>query len=190
MIIIALGESVIATGITASGICTTGCVGLLLAIAFVAVAGLWWCYFDWVHTAAEARLARKSDHQRRFNLARDLFALGHLPIVGATAVFAAAIKEALLHPGEQLQAFGISARAVGPSLYLAGFVAGNLRATGRRLIIRTGGLVGVHAAALLVGNAFSATAALGTVAAVIVAIAAAKTLMRFRRASASTSLTA
>lgn len=172
IVIIALGESVIATGATASELGISTEVGLLLAIAFIAVAGLWWCYFDWVHGAAEARLSGEPDHRRRAHLARDLFTLGHLPIVAGTVVFAAAVEEALLHPTAGLDAFGVTALALGPGLYLAGFIAGNLRATGQLLVTRTVGLLGVVAVSLMAGWALTATAAIAAVTAVIVAVAA------------------
>jgi low temperature requirement protein LtrA len=178
IIIIALGESIVAIGATASGIGLDTTVGLLLAPAFVAVAGLWWCYFDWVHAAAERRLAGEADHRRRSNLARDLFTFGHLPIVAGTVVFAAAIEEALRHPTERLGSFGITALAAGPALYLAGFVAGNLRATGRLLVDRALGLLAVVGVALAAGTAATATVAIAAVAAVIVAIAAFETVRR------------
>jgi low temperature requirement protein LtrA len=186
IVIIALGETVVAIGATASDLGTGGEVGLLLAVAFAAVAGLWWCYFDWVHAAAEAQLADEPDHRRRGHLARDLFTLGHLPIVAGTVVFAAAIEEALLHPTEELGSFGITALAVGPGLYLAGFVAGNLRATGRLLPTRTLGLVAVVAAAFTGGHALPATAAVGAVAAVVIAVAATERAVRARDAPHAT----
>jgi len=172
IVIIALGESVIATGATASEAGITREVGLLLTVAFVAVSGLWWCYFDWFHAAVETRLSGEPDHRRRANLARDLFTLGHLPIVAGTVVFAAAIEEALAHPTEKLDSFGVAALAVGPGLYLAGFLAANLRATGRLLTARALGVVGVVAAAILGGNTLTAIGAVAAVTVVILAIAA------------------
>jgi low temperature requirement protein LtrA len=189
IVIIALGESVVATGITAGDLGTSRVVMTVVAIAFVAVAGLWWCYFDWVHAAAEARLAGEADHRRRSNLARDLFTLGHLPIVAGTVVFAAAVEEALAHPDETLDAFGVTALAVGPGLYLAGFVAGNLRATGHLLVTRTAGLLVVVVAAVVAGTSVSATSALAVVTAVIVAVAAAETRSRAQQPAGETVLT-
>jgi low temperature requirement protein LtrA len=172
IVIIALGESVIATGATATEIGLTRDVIALLAVAFVAVAGLWWTYFDWVHHAAEARLVHEPNHQRRSTLARDLFTLGHLPIVAGTVVFAAAIEEALLHPTEPLNTFAVTALAVGPGLYLAGFVIGNLRATGRILHTRLVGLIAIVTIAALAGPHISALASTAAIAASIIAIAA------------------
>lgn len=181
IVIIALGESVIATGATATDVGLTRDVIVLLAIAFVAVAGLWWTYFDWVHHAAEARLANEPDHQRRSNLARDLFTLGHLPIVAGTVVFAAAIEEALLHPTAPLNNFAVTALAVGPTLYLAGFIIGNLRATGRILHTRFVGLIAIAAIAVMAGPRTSALATTAAVAATIITIAAIETRQQTQR---------
>jgi low temperature requirement protein LtrA len=172
IVIIALGESVIATGATATDVGLTRDAIALLAIAFVAVAGLWWTYFDWVHHAAETRLVNEPNHQRRSTLARDLFTLGHLPIVAGTVVFAAAIEEALLHPTEPLNTFATTALAAGPALYLAGFVIGNLRATGRILHTRLVGLIAIVTITALAGPRVGALASIAAVAAAIIAIAA------------------
>lgn len=180
IIIIALGESIVAGGLTAAEAGTSREVMTVLIIAFIAVAALWWCYFDWVHGAAEARLANEPDHRIRGHLARDLFTLGHLPIVAGIVVFAAAVEEALAHPHDELNTFGITALAVGPGQYLVGFVLGNLRATGRVLVARTIGLAAVVMAAVTVGNAATATWALAAVTALVVAIATVETISRPR----------
>lgn len=172
IVIIALGESVIATGATASDVGLDRDVMILLATAFVAVAALWWSYFDWVHHAAEARLVSESDHRRRGHLARDLFTLGHLPIVAGTVVFAAAIEEGLVHPTVSMEPFAVTALAVGPALDLAGFVIGNARATGHLLWTRLAGLVVVVSFALFAGPRSNAIVSTAGVAVAIVAIAA------------------
>jgi low temperature requirement protein LtrA len=175
IVIIALGESVIVTGLTASELGLGSEVAVLLAIAFVAVAGFWWSYFDWVHEAATERLAGEPDHRRRGHLARDLFTLGHLPIVAGVVVFAAAIETALPHPAETLETFGVTALAVAPTLVLGGVLLGNLRATGDVLMSRLVGLLAAPVLAFVVGSTRSATAAVAAVAAVIVAVAVAET---------------
>lgn len=173
-VIIALGESIVAAGATAYESGTERDVMGVLAVAFVAVAALWWCYFDWVHAAAETRLASEPDHRRRGHLARDLFTLGHLPIVAGTVAFAAAIEEALARPDHRLESFGVTALAVGPGLFLAGFVLGNLRATGQLLLTRTVGLVAAVVVAIVAGSSLDATYAVAAVAVVIGGVAAAE----------------
>lgn len=59
-----------------------------------------------------------------------------------------------------------------------------LRATGHLLLTRTVGLVGVVVAAVVTGQTQSATVAVGSVTAVIVAIAAAEAPMRGQRLDA------
>lgn len=174
IVIIALGESVIVTGVKATEIGLDGPVTAVLVVGFVAVAALWWCYFDWVHHAAEARLAGEPDHRRRGHLARDLFTLGHLPIVAGTVVFAAAVKESFLSADSRLEPFGVAALTAGPALYLAGFVVGNLRATGRLLPARTIGLAVLLVVGPVMGTTSGTVVALSAVTGVIVAVALAE----------------
>lgn len=122
IVIIALGESVIAVGATAAELDRSAAVLLTAALGFAAVAALWWAYFDRMHAAAEHRLAIEPDHRRRSNLARDLYTLGHLPIVGGTVVFATGVEEALLHSGGALGAFGTIALVGGPVAFVAGLL--------------------------------------------------------------------
>lgn len=133
IVIIALGESVVAVGVTASSLETSGGVTTTVIAGFWVVAVLWWSYFDWVNQAAERRLESEADHRRRSNLARDLFTFGHLPIVAGTVIFAAGIEEVLLHPLEAPDSFARLALGAGPIMFLAGFVVGNYRS--RRVVL-------------------------------------------------------
>lgn len=145
----------------------------VLVVAFAAVAGLWWTYFDWVATATEHRLAREDDARRRGNLARDLYTLGHLPLVAGTVVLAAAVEEALVVPDEPLHGLGVAALWIGPSLFLVGFAIGNLRASGTWL---WGRLAGVAAIVVLgaVASHVDAAVSIGALALVIAAVAVAE----------------
>jgi low temperature requirement protein LtrA len=174
VMIIALGESVVAMGLTAEEAGLTARVTWVLVAAFAVVAGFWWTYFDWVAAAAEARLAGEADHRRRGNLARDLYTLGHLPIVAGIVVFVVAVEEALLHPAEPLHGLGVTALAVGPVLFLAGFVAGNRRSAGTWLWPRIAGVAGVAVVALAVGPSADPVVPLGLLAVVIAAVAVAE----------------
>lgn len=174
VVIIALGESVVAMGLIAEEAGLTARVTWVLVAAFAVVAGFWWTYFDWVAGAVEARLAREHDHRPRGNLARDLYTLGHLPIVAGIVVFAVAVEEALLHPAEPLHGLGVAALAVGPVLFLAGFVAGNRRATGTWLWPRLAGIAAVTLVALVVGPRADPVVTLGCLAVVVVAVAVAE----------------
>jgi low temperature requirement protein LtrA len=178
IVIIALGEAVIAAGATAADVGLAPASAAMLAAGFATTAAMWWCYFDWVHPAAEHRLAAEPDARRRGHLARDLFTLGHLPIVAGIVLIAAAVEEGLLHPTDELNPFATTALAGGTALYLVGFVVGNLRATGRLLYERTVGLVAAAAWVLVTGPSVSAVVAVAGVALVLAAIAAVETKSR------------
>ncbi len=119
-------------------------------------------------------LAGEADHRRRGNLARDLYTLGHLPIVAGIVVFVVAVEEALLHPAEPLHGLGVTALAVGPVLFLAGFVAGNRRAAGTWLWPRVAGIGAAAVVALAVGPSADPVVSLGLLAVVIAAVAVAE----------------
>jgi low temperature requirement protein LtrA len=178
IVIIALGESVVAMGATASEVGLRASVVLVVALAFATVAAMWWGYFDWVNAAAEARLASEPDHRRRSTLARDLFTFGHLPIVAGTILFAVAVEEALLHPTDPMSMFATTAATLGPIIYLAGFVVGNLRATGQLLATRAIGIVAVATIGLAAGTRADVGVTLGLMAAASAALAATESIQR------------
>ena len=87
IILIALGESVIAIGVGAQGLDLDArlVAGALLGICVIAC--LWWSYFDWVVYVAQSRLEEASG-KRRAALARDVYSYLHLPMVGGVVLFA------------------------------------------------------------------------------------------------------
>ena len=149
IVIIALGESVVAVGVTASDLEPTVALIATAAFGFLIACALWWDYFDRLQGSAEARLEAEPDHRRRGHLARDLFTLGHLPLLAGTVLFAVGVEEAIVHPGDPLVPFGRLALGVGLASFLLGFVATEVRATGDLLVERlvTTGVV----VALIVG---------------------------------------
>lgn len=173
IVIIALGESVIAVGASAAAAPRTAAVMTAALASFAAVAALWWCYFDLLHEILERRLADEVDHRRRGHLARDLFTLLHLPIVAGIVLFAAAAEEAVLHPTDELDSFAVAAIAAGVSLFLVGTGLAHLRSTARFPPVRTAAL----AAVALIGPVaadVAATAVVAVVCAALVAVAAAE----------------
>lgn len=178
IVIIALGESVIAVGATASDLEPTAALAACAMAGFAIVATMWWAYFDWVHGATEARLAGAADGRERSNVARDLFTFGYFPIVIGTVVFAVGVEEALLHPTAELDGFGRVAIGVGLTLFLAGFVIGNLRATRTVLVERAVAIPVVLLAIAVLGAAVSALALLGAIAVGLAAVTAAEVRRR------------
>jgi low temperature requirement protein LtrA len=185
IVIIALGEAVIAAGATAAEIGLETPNVLMLAAGFATAAAIWWCYFDWIHPAAEHRLVAEPDARRRGRLARDLYTLGHLPIVAGIVLIAAAVEEGLLHPTDELNAFGTVTLAAGTALYLVGSIAGNLRATGRPLTERIVGLIAATFWVVTAGPRVPAAITFTGIAVVMSVIATTETARHSRPSSSN-----
>jgi low temperature requirement protein LtrA len=117
MIIIALGESIVAVGVGADslGVHAGVVVGALLGVAVAAA--LWWAYFDVVATVAERRL-RGSSPGERARIARDSYTYLHLPMVAGIVVFAFGVKTTLAHVHLHLNGPAAAALCGGVALYL------------------------------------------------------------------------
>jgi low temperature requirement protein LtrA len=117
VIIIALGESIVALGVGArdrpltAGVTT----GALLGIGVAAA--LWWAYFDVVAVVAERRL-RAAGPVEQSRIARDSYSYLHLPMVAGIVVFAFGVEVTLEHVGARLDAVPAAALCGGVALYL------------------------------------------------------------------------
>jgi low temperature requirement protein LtrA len=126
-IIIALGESIVVTGATASQAGLTSTVVLCLVVAFVETAALWWLYFG--ATAEHARVTISScDDSGR--LARDAYTYFHLPIVAGIIATAVATNLLIAAPHHAPDAVGVAMVLGGPALYLLGVSLFGWRMTG------------------------------------------------------------
>jgi low temperature requirement protein LtrA len=179
IVIIALGESIVAIGTSVADLPRDGMFALSVGVAFVGVAALWWAYFGFVSGAVE-RALQKAAPSRRGPLARDVFTIFHYPIVLGIVFFAVAAKKTLAHPEDALSRPGRAALGLGVALYLGGFVAARYR------IVRTIGRERAAAAALslvvvVVLRPLPAVA-LFAVVTVIVVVATVVERLRYRRA--------
>lgn len=149
IVIIALGESIVAVGVGSAGLERTGEFAFAVAIGAAGVAVLWWSYFDWFQEAAERALRAAAPHGRG-GLARDMYTFAHFPIVLGIVGIAVAAEEMIAHPSSPLEDFGRFALAAGNVLYLLGVIAGEWRARRRLLVDRlvAAGVVVVVVAAL------------------------------------------
>ncbi len=116
-VIIALGESVLMTGLTFAGIEKGPIVMLAALVAFVSSITLWWIYFDAGMEQGSRNISASSDPGR---LARVAYTYIHLPIVGGIIVEAVADELILAHPGAPCDGAAAAAILGGPALYLAG----------------------------------------------------------------------
>ena len=170
VVIIALGESIVAIGVGAAGLpLDTGLiVAALLGIAVVA--SLWWSYFDWAAFFAQARLAEASGAERAA-LARDLYTYLHLPMVAGIVLFALGLKTTLADVDGSLRTIQALGLCGGLALYFLAHVVLRLRiggGMGHGRPVATILLLGVFP----VAREVPALAALGLVAAVCAALIA------------------
>lgn len=168
IVIIALGESIVAFGVGADVDLTTS---VLVAVAFgmALICSIWWAYFDVVTIVAERRLVRATPGREQNTLARDSYSFIHLPMILGIVFVAMGIEESILHLDERLHAVPAFALAAGFALYLLAHVAFRLRNVGtvswRRLVAAT---IALALLPLLVR--VDALAALGIVAALAVGL--------------------
>jgi len=104
IIIIALGESIVAIGAGMGGLPLTWPALLATALGMVVVISVWWTYFDFVSTVAERMLASKEGAERTA-MARDSYTYLHFPMVAGIVLIALGLKKALSKAAEAT-AFG------------------------------------------------------------------------------------
>jgi low temperature requirement protein LtrA len=169
IVLIALGESIIAIGLGA-GFDLEPDVVLGAVLGFVVVSALWWLYFDVAAIFARTRLIEATGldlHRLALHAYSDL----HLPMIAGIVLFALGLKTTLDHPGDTLETVPAVALCGGAALYLLGHVAFLFRATHRIFRRRTIG--GVALLALVpAALAVPALAALALVSAVCTLVVA------------------
>jgi low temperature requirement protein LtrA len=126
IIIIALGESIVAIGVGAAGLELDLDLILAAALGISIACALWWAYFDWMAIYAERVFAR-TEGDERARMARDAFSYLHLPMAAGIILIALGIKKTLEHVDEPLGTVPTVALLGGIALYLLGHVAFRLR---------------------------------------------------------------
>lgn len=176
-IILALGETIVITGVTTAEAELTTARVVALAIAFLGTAALWWLYFAYVAQIAERRLELARD---RTTLARDGYTFLHILLVAGIIVAAVGDELVIAHPGDELPAAELAAVAGGPALYLVAHALFRRRMAGswsmRRLLGAAGCALAGASGAVLPGLAVAAL-----VLAVLVAVIASETVAAARR---------
>jgi low temperature requirement protein LtrA len=126
IVIIALGESIVAIGVGAElGVDA----GVVVAATFgvVVAAALWWLYFDVVAVVAARRLARAQVGREQNEIARDSYSYLHFPMVAGIVLVALGLKKTLGNVGDSLDAVASVAMLGGAAAYLLAHVAFRLR---------------------------------------------------------------
>lgn len=126
IVIIALGESIVAIGAGAeagvdAGVIAAALLGLTLA------ATMWWAYFDVVARVAAKRLVEAPVGREQNEMARDSYSFLHFAMVAGIVFVALGMKKTLGHVGDPLDAVPAIALLGGSSVYLLAHVAFRLR---------------------------------------------------------------
>jgi low temperature requirement protein LtrA len=122
IVIIALGESIVAIGVGAGGDLTLGS-GTTAVLGVALSAAMWWIYFDVVALVSARRLADAEEGRVRNELARDSYSYIHLLIVAGIVLAALGLKTTIGHTGEHLHDVPAFALLGGVATYLLGLVA-------------------------------------------------------------------
>ena len=121
LVIIALGESVIAIG---AGVdvehLTAGTVGMIV-LALAVPGALWWTYFT--DTPAAEHALTSADTQHRSLMATRTYFFAHIPVLLGIIVAAAGIHAAIAHPAERAPGPAALALSGGIALFLVGIAA-------------------------------------------------------------------
>ncbi|TGA92607.1 low temperature requirement protein A, partial [Streptomyces sp. MZ04] len=158
IVIIALGESIVAIGVGVSGSTLTWPVLGAAAVGLLVVAGLWRVYFGRVSDAPEHHLAAL-DGDDRTRFARDVYTFLHLPLVGGVVLTALGMKKVLHqvadtgHYDLSEPLHGVVAWALpgGVGVFLAAAAAILLRTAGQRSVpLIAGGVLCLCAGAVVV----------------------------------------
>lgn len=121
ILIIALGESIVAIGVGAEekvdlGIVVAAVIGTGIAAA------QWWLYFDVVALVAARRLARAEAGRERNEMARDSYSYLHFPMIAGIVLVALGLKKTLGHVEDPLKLVPATALLGGTAMYLLAHV--------------------------------------------------------------------
>ncbi|UJX43678.1 low temperature requirement protein A [Xanthobacter sp. YC-JY1] len=117
LVIIALGESILVTGATASGLAWSGTNIAAFAVAFLGTVAMWWIYFDTGSERASAHIAHAPESGQ---MARLGYTYIHALIVMGIIGCAVSDELILAHPDGHASPAATLAILGGPALYVLG----------------------------------------------------------------------
>jgi low temperature requirement protein LtrA len=127
IVIIALGESIVAIG---AGVSSDLDAGIIVAAGFglIVSCALWWAYFDVWALITETRFRQARGHTRVL-IARDVYSYLHLPMTAGVVLIALGIKKTIGDVDEPLKVAPAAALFGGIALYYAGHIGIRWRMT-------------------------------------------------------------
>lgn len=166
VLIVAFGESIVAIGAGEFDLGFPEVAAAVIAILTIGV--LWWSYFDFDALAAERRF-REAEGAEQLRIARDSYALLHLPMIAGIVLFALGVKKVLEHTADPLATMPAVALCGGLALLAVAQLAFRWRNTGTFSIPRTVTCL-ASVAVIPLALEVAALAALGTLALVWTAL--------------------
>jgi low temperature requirement protein LtrA len=165
IVLIALGESVVAIGIGVMGRDLGGGLVLTAVLGLAVAAALWWLYFDGEDERAERALDAADRHRRPW-LALYAFGYAFLPILAGIVVLAAGVKLAIVRYAQPVTAPAAWFLAAGVGAYVLGLVWFRRLLDIGPLSVRLM-IAGLALLTGIVGIAFSPQAQLGALVAIL-----------------------
>jgi low temperature requirement protein LtrA len=117
-VIIALGESIVAVGVSAAPEAMTPARLGAVAAAFALACALWWVYFAFAASAVHHAVATAAVQT---DIVRQILAYAHLVFIGAIVAVAVGLAEVVAHPLDRLHLDVAALLVGGCALYLATF---------------------------------------------------------------------
>jgi low temperature requirement protein LtrA len=165
VVIIALGESIVAIGIGAAGLPVDLALASVAVLGLLLAACLWWAYFGGDDTRAERALAAVGADRRGW-VAIQAFGYCHLGMLGGIIALAAGLKDAIGHAFDPLDLAHALMLSGGTALFLVADVLFR-----RTLHLGPGGLRAIAAALALATIPLGlAVSALGQLAALVLVL--------------------
>ena len=123
LVIIALGETIIATGVSAQGQLNRLDVLATVLLSMLVISCLWWVYFGSGDDEAGLRALDGVPEKRRTVVGMRAYSLSHMVHVAGLVLVAAGLHEVVPHPGRHLTWAVAVTLSAGCTLYLLGEVA-------------------------------------------------------------------
>ncbi len=179
LLLIALGESVVAVGAGVGTVAPTPGVFLAASLGLALAAALWWTYFVVDEAAAERAMVRATPTER-FGLAIGAYFFAYVPMLLGIVATAAGVQRTLGRIEARLDGASAVALGAGVAAYLLGNVLFRRTMGMRPLAPRAAGGVAALASATL-GATVSALVELLALLAVLAAILLGEAALRSRR---------
>jgi low temperature requirement protein LtrA len=122
IVIIALGESIVAIGVGVGGALSFG-QGVAAVVGIGLAAAMWWLYFDVVALVAARRLERAEPGREQNEMARDSYSYLHFPMIAGIVLVALGMKKTLAEVEEPLTVETAFALLGGMAAYLLAHVS-------------------------------------------------------------------